>query len=238
MPFALLLAAVLLAYAIAPTGRPAQYGALVWLGALAFSCALAVEYLIRSALFSLGNPITHALAQAWIEAALPEEALKLAALLLWFTYRRFPQPRDAVIGAVAIGASFHAVEIILALMAVPSNPDAQTLATLRSLLATATIAANGFIVGVWTAVAIADRRKRFVCVGGALAAAVVAHALWDTGALLSRSDEFAAGTRDLAVPIVTILMSIAVQGTAIIIGVRQLNRAGSPLNWPPRFSWS
>ena len=220
--------------AVAPAGRQLNFGALAGIGVVTFFLALLIEYfLMRGRIALIDQPNARAVARGFIEAAIPEETLKLAAFLLWLSFQKFCQPRHALIGAVATSLAFHAVEILSHIL--PSD-TVQPLSLVGSLLSMCFVSANGFIIGIWTAVTMSDgKRKPIVIIVAAWSVAVLAHGLWDTGIFIGQEQRGASGVLVRFHEMIFLLLaSIAVQAAAIRRGVYELNRTSAPLRWPPR----
>jgi RsiW-degrading membrane proteinase PrsW (M82 family) len=239
---ALSVAAISFADAIAPRGRQHNYGPLAGLGVGAFFVAYLIESLLaRGGLAQISDPTAHAFADAFIGAALPEETLKLAAFLIWLFFQQTRQPRNALVGAVAMSVAFHAVESVLKLGQMEPYPAIWLLLSLVSVFKTIFLGASGFAIGIWTAIAVGSGgRRSVICIGGAYVAAVLVHGLWDAGAMLGKARlETPGSSREFTELILPLMLgSIAVQCAAISLGIWKLNRSDTPLRWPPRFAWS
>jgi hypothetical protein len=224
-------------YVLAGGGRELRpNGLIILLGIVAAIGAVMIEEVIRIPIAQIANPTVRIVSQGFIWGALPEELLKFFAFLLWLVIGPDRRPRNALFGAVAIAMTHAAAANANAFQ--HAGPElGQWLETLaiRSFIATPTDAADAFIVGIWTAIAVSEGGwKSALYTLGALGVAVLAHGLWNTGflVLLTRTDIAPHFASALGECLLMATMSVAVQSVAIAIGIRNLNRCGVYLRWP------
>ena len=104
----------------------------------------------------------------------------------------------------------------------------------RSFIFVPTQAVGAFVVGVWTALAVAERGMWAVArAAGAFAVAYIAAGLWDTGITIGRSQSDLSLFRT-PLALVPLAASVAVNAAAIAVGVRRLRRVGIYLRRPWR----
>jgi hypothetical protein len=162
-----------------------------------------------------------------------EESSKFVAFLLWLALLHRRRPQDALVGSLCIALSYLAVENLMALNRAADVDDWLAIIAERSFLTTPSTAADALQVGVWTAVVIADRGHGSLRrMAGALAAAILAHGLWDAPLLLAKQRDGAGDAWTLLNWLPLLLPSVLVQAASIMLGARQLNKRGVRLRWP------
>jgi hypothetical protein len=216
-------------------GRP-EYrspGPLIILGVAAALASLLIERTMRATFEPIGDSTWRAIAKAFLESSLCEESTKFVVFLLWLALLHRRRPQDALVGSVGIAVSYLAVENVMALDRAAGVDEWLAIIVERSLLTTPSTVADALQVGVWTAVVIADRGSGALRrIASALAAAVLAHGLWDAPLLVAKQRDAAGDAWTLLQWLPLLLPSVVVQAASIIPGVRQLDRRGVRLRWP------
>jgi hypothetical protein len=102
-------------------------------------------------------------------------------------------------------------------------------AVIRTFIDTPSAAANAAVIGLWTALTIADRgRLAGRRIGGAFAVAVLVHGVWDTAALfiVAHKDTLSDWLSISKVFAPVLLGTVAAQSMSIMIALRHLKRHG------------
>lgn len=161
----------------------------VALGVIVCLPVAAVESFITTLLFGPGGEATSLLgstAEAFLVAALPEEAFKLMAL--WLILRRnpyFDEHFDGIVYAVSIGLGFAAIENVLYLFSFPEQW--QTVALSRALLAVPGHYAFAVLMGYYYSLHHFVDRSWPMAVS-ILAVPVLAHGIYDALAMSGQAN--------------------------------------------------
>lgn len=116
---------------------------------------------------------------SFVDAAIPEEGLKFAALcLLASRCRHFDEMFDGIVYAVCIGMGFALVENILYVTG--ANSQWIMVGISRALLSVPMHCVFAIIMGSFFALGWFDRRNRKVYMSAALLLPVIVHGLYDT----------------------------------------------------------
>jgi hypothetical protein len=158
------------------------------------------------------HALSSAAFEAFVIAALCEEACKLAVLLGYsFRHSAFDEPMDGIVYGATASLGFAALENIMYVL-----DGGFGLAVLRGMLSVPGHAAYGAVMGYYVGRARVDRERRWSLVARGLLAAIVLHGLYDFPLMLAGADTVAgqqaapaAGAVDPAVFAVLVLLWFA-----------------------------
>lgn len=154
----------------------------------AFGCLSVIPAVILGVTLEQTFQATHALSaaafEAFVIAALCEEACKLAVLLGYsFRHSAFDEPMDGIVYGATASLGFAALENIMYVL-----DGGFGLAIVRGVLSVPGHAAYGAVMGYYVGRARADRERRWVLVGQGLLSAIVLHGLYDLPLMLTGHD--------------------------------------------------
>lgn len=116
---------------------------------------------------------------SFLDAAIPEEGLKFAAL--WFLASRckhFDEAYDGIVYAVCIGMGFASLENVLYLFS--ADDEWAVVGISRALMAVPAHYFFAIIMGAFFSIGWFDKRHRRACMCAALLLPIIAHGLYDT----------------------------------------------------------
>ncbi|MCP4327521.1 MAG: PrsW family intramembrane metalloprotease [Alphaproteobacteria bacterium] len=165
------------------------------LGMVTVTPLLAAWFFIGRVLSDFSDPFVFAAAAAFLEAAIPEEALKF--LVLYFYAARhdaFDEPMDGIVYGVAASLGFAGLENILYV-----SDGGWQVAIARALTAVPAHALDGVLMGFYVGLAHVMPARRSEFLAKALAVPILFHGLYDLPLMLLNRNEMAArGTEYLA----------------------------------------
>lgn len=185
---ALLPALVLLAYFVTSDRFPEPKGAILGTFVLGLATALPILAIVLplgpAIEPHLSNPLALAGARAFLLAAIPEEAFKLAVLLLYCRrHKAFDEPMDGLVYGVTASLGFAALENLLY---VAGGGDGWPgIALIRALSAVPGHAMLGAIMGFYVARAHFEPRRAGTMIAAALLVPILLHGLYDFGLIAS-----------------------------------------------------
>jgi hypothetical protein len=233
------IALTLFAFGVAPAGRRRSYRLLFWITIAMCFAGLNGEVLLTVFMNEQTSGPLQAIAIGFVGMAVPDQLAKMAAPLVWLAFLKSRQPRDAIVGAVVTAMAYEAVENALFFYQTGSDAEAWLQNVLvRSLFTAPSSAVNGFIVGIFTALSLANgNRKYLMWVSSAFAVVLMTDGLWNTAFLLVSPYWNTPGLwgwiAEAGLPMVA--ASVALQASFILAGQRRLRRLGVSLRWPPSF---
>lgn len=176
------------------------------------------------------NPWVRGILSAFLTAAIPEEAVKLAVLLGYCArHKEFDEPIDGMIYGVAASLGFATLENILY---VASN--GMGVAIMRAFTAVPQHAFTGAILGYYVAAAKFHRKKHAILEGYLIV--VLLHGLYDAPLLVLKAMEGKGYTADssekVTVGILVVVVSLALVVTDVLWARRLLLRARDEQDGP------
>jgi len=132
------------------------------------------------------DPVSRALQEGWLYAALPEEATRAIALAVWLSRKRgFAHPKAIIGAALALGMGAIAMENLIRFHQITDDVDGYQILIQRPLICVLLIGGTSLAIAVPTA-------WRQACVGdwrlglaAGLGLAVLAHGIYDSAVLMS-----------------------------------------------------
>ena len=173
--------------------RPEPIGRLltaVGLGVLAGPCVLLLGYLVLPDIPA--DTFLGAFLTSFIDAAIPEEVMKFAAL--YFLVKRckhFDEMFDGIVYAVCIGMGFAGLENILYLFG--ADDEWISVGISRALMAVPMHYFFAVIMGTFFSLGWFDKKSRKVYMTGALVLPIIVHGLYDTLCFSMGLNEYLSG---------------------------------------------
>ena len=173
----------------------------------------------------IANPYLGGFANAFIEAAIPEELFKFLVLYLYASrHREFDEPMDGVVYGVAVALGFATLENVLYI-----SGGGMGVAILRALTAVPGHAFAGAIMGYYVGQAKFRPQQRGKLLTLALAVPIVLHGLYDFPLLTlktmgEREPPISPGTGIVAALLITWLLALTVEAVWALRGASRLRR--------------
>lgn len=192
------------------------------LGVLAIVPVLLVDAALEPLLASITDPLWRGLADAFLVAAIPEEACKMAAVLLFsFRHREFDEPMDGIVYGVVASLGFATLENVMYV-----GSGGLGVALLRAVMAVPGHAFYGAILGAYLGearFAVGSRRLGLIARG--YTAAVVLHGLYDFPLLVKDVGARALPAGKVNPPAALIPITLVTLAVAAFVARRFVRRA-------------
>lgn len=224
----------------APMGRQRSYLLLIAFALATCFLGIVSEVLLTPLFRDLSGSTFEAVSAGFAGMAIPEQGAKVGGFWLWLVFVRDRQQRDAIVGAVSTAMLFEAMQNSIIFHDALSDAETwgQTVA-LRSLIIVSLSALSAFVIGIWTSLSLRQAFGKWAAyAGGAFFLVVATDGIWNTATLtLARNwDSGDFGLIVVAPGVALMLISLALKGAALIVGINRLRSIGTPLLWPPSIS--
>jgi len=132
------------------------------------------------------DPVSRALQEGWLYAAIPEEATRAIALGIWISRRRGFAPPKAIIGAaLALGMGAIAMENLIRFYQIGDGIDGYQILIQRPLICVLLIGGTSLAIAVPTAWRQAHAGDWRLGLAAGFGLAVLAHGIYDSVVLMS-----------------------------------------------------
>jgi hypothetical protein len=216
-----------LAYLLTPPER-LRYSLLVCFSVIAFIVGLmagaAANAYIDHTFFDTYRPIIKAFAFSSIE-----DVFRVIPFVCWVSFVRQLHPREIIFGMVGSALLFTWLGNYMVLGEINGTFNDWFLTSFaRELLFIPSDICTGYIVGLWTALAVSEGGAGGISRAfDAFVVAALADGAWNTGINIAYSK----GDFEIFVWL-PMLVSMVIKAAGITLGVRRLRRAGVDLRWP------